>query len=376
MTIYALFILIAGLYMFIIGISNALFLRIKKAAEVKTDGPMVSVLIPARNEEKNLEALLDSLEKQDYKNYEVLIVDDNSTDRTWEIIEKYTSRNPNFHGYKGKPKTDKTVNGKTYALSQIESEAKGEILLATDADTIHETNSISYAVALLEEKKLDMLSGFPEERCPTFLGRACINAMNFAVVAYIPLPIVYRHPAEFFTVANGQFICMRKKALHDIGGYISIDKKLTDDVTLAKRFVKNRKKYSLVRASNVVHCNMYYSTKEAFWGITRSIGGIFPATPLVFLPVLVVIAILLSIAFSPAIALALGLAGYTTAAWHLALGATLFTIAWYVTSREQKFPRLNSLLWPVTLVVICIMYLTSFFTRMNGKSFTWKDREV
>jgi len=375
MTIFSIIILVIGLYIFILGISNVIFLKTKEIKQAPTKGPLVSVLIPARNEEHHIGDLLISLVNQDYENYEILVIDDNSTDKTWEVIQGFVTKYPFITGYKGKPKVLK-VNGKTYALSQIEVLAKGEILLSTDADTVHAPNSISTAVALLKNNELDLGSGFPQEACPSFLGSCCINAMNFAVVAYIPLAIVYKHPSPFFTLANGQLMVMNKEKLHSIGGYERICEKLTDDVTLAKHFVKEKKRYSLLPIASFIKCNMYTSYKEAFWGITRSIGGIFPANLWILPPILIIVAALLTIAFSPLIAILFGIYGLYTECLLTAIGCLLFTISWYSNSRRQEFSRLVSFCWPLTVILLCSMYFASYFTRMKGKTFTWKDREV
>ncbi len=377
---YAVAVFIVGLYTIILSGMNVRFLKkSRKTAPLKKKGPRVSVLVPARNEEGKLGSLLESLVNQDYENYEVLVVDDNSEDGTWDIISEYERKyNGLIRGFHGLPKTIKGVNGKTFALSQIEPLASGEILLATDADTRHKPNSISYAVTLLLERDLEMLSGYPTERCPTYLGECCVSAMNFVPVFYVPLPIVAKHPHEFFTIANGQFIMMKKDVLHELGGYSVIDKKLTDDVQLSRHFVKNKKKYSFVHVSDVIECDMYDNTKDAFAGITRSVGGIFPASAWSILPIIFVVILLLMLAFSPIVtileaiisqklscALILSIAGYI-----------LLNISWYRTSRLQNFHKRVCVSFSVTVVLICAMYLSSYFTRRKGKGFQWKGREI
>lgn len=371
---------VLGIYAFLLSAANVRFLKSNRDTIPSPGrGHKVSVLIPARNEESRLPELLDSLVVQDYPDYEILIVDDNSTDSTWSIIEDYMSRYPGLvKGIKGKEKKDKVANGKIYALDQIEAIAEGEYLLATDADTIHKPGSISYAVTLLEKYNLDMLSGFPEERCGTVLANAITAAMNFAAVLYIPLALVCRHPNRWFTLANGQFILMRHHVMDELGGYKAVNHKLVDDVSLAKHFVENKRRYALVNVSNVVACRMYDTTGEAFLGITRSIGGIFPATLWVILPILFVVAALLFIAFSPALVIALCffLPQYLTPLLLMLVGTLGFGSAWYRCARMQGYTPLCSLLWPYTIVMICVMYLYSYYVRSHGKSFKWKGRDV
>ena len=378
--IYAIVIFAIGVYTFLLSSFNVSYLKkSRRVKNLKEDGAKVSVLIPARNEEKKLAHLLDSLVKQSYKNYEILIVDDNSTDSTWKIIEEYMSKYPNLiKGYHGKEKHEKVLNGKTYALSQIEHVATGEFILATDADTRHHYNSISFAVSRMEESSLDMLSGFPKECSSSFMANILTSAMNFVPVIYIPFPIAARFPNKYFTIANGQFIMMRRAALNELGGYEAIDTELVDDVNLAKYFVNNKKKYAFTAISQVVECDMYDNKSDAFHGISRSIGGIFPATRLAIIPLSLVVIILLSLSISPffAIALLFISKALLVESSLMIAGAILFTIAWYRCAKMQRFSSSVSLSWPLTIVMICIMYLYSYFVRRSGKSFKWKGREV
>lgn len=378
--IYSIIVFAVGLYCFLLSTSNVSYLRKSAGAAGKSDNSRkVSVLIPARNEETKLPRLLDSLVNQTYSNYEILIIDDSSTDRTWEIIEEYMAKYPGLvKGYHGKEKHEKVLNGKTFALSQIEPLAEGYYILATDADTCHQPNSIEFAVSIMDKKKLDMLSGYPEEFCGTLMGNVITSAMNFVPVIYVPMAFADRHPHQWLTIANGQFIMMKKSALDELGGYEAINTQLCDDVKLAKHFVINRKRYSFTKISPIVRCYMYDNSRDAFNGISRSIGGIFPATLLAIIPLLVVVAILIALALSPLFAIVNAILAHhlLTEIILAAAGAILFTISWYRTAREQKFSRLVSLLWPLTLIMICIMYLYSYFVRRSGKSFKWKGRDV
>lgn len=378
--IYAIIVFAVGLYSFLLSSSNVSYLRKSaRVAEGTNSGRTVSVLIPARNEEKKLPLLLESLVHQSYPAYEILIIDDNSTDRTWNIIEEYMEKYPGLvRGFHGKEKHEKVLNGKTYALSQIEPLAKGYYILATDADTQHSIDSIQHAVTVMEKKNLDMLSGYPEEYCNTFMANIITSAMNFVPVIYVPMALADRHPHEWLTIANGQFIMMKKAVLDELGGYEAIDTQLCDDVKLAKYFVNHKKKYSFNNISGIIRCNMYDTTAEAFSGISRSIGGIFPATLLAIIPLLFVVAILIALALSPLLAIvnAFLLPSLQSEVILSAIGAILFTIAWYRTARTQRYTRLVSLLWPLTLVMICVMYLYSYSVRRSGKSFKWKGRDV
>ncbi len=377
--IYAWIILVVGIYCLFLSSGNVRFLKRTKPKVDRCKGPKVSVLVPARNEEENIGPLLDSLLDQDYEDYEILVLDDNSTDGTWAILQRYQEEHPDklriFHG---KPKTNSVINGKTFALSQIEAEAKGTYILATDADTRHVRSSISQGVTMLEDLGLDMLSGFPEERCPTYWGSVIISAMNFATVFYVPMAFSYRHPNEYFTLANGQYICMRREVLESLGGYNAIDRLTCDDVRLAKHFIKNGRRYAMVHVSDLVSCDMYKDTKSAFAGISRSVGGIFPSTKASVVPIFFVALILLGLAVSPVISL-LMLIDINSHALPLMvniIGFALMMYSWYMAARMQRFSKAVSLSYGPALVLTCAMYFYSYAINIQGKPFIWKDREI
>lgn len=377
-TVFSWIIFAAGLYVLLMSLLNVAFMRRQsgKAAKAPRSGGKVSVIIPARNEEKNIGKLLDSLMDQDWPDYEILVIDDNSTDRTWEIIEERRAKRPDLiRSFKGGPKHDRVLNGKTWALSQIAPLAKGEWILATDADTVHRPNSISKGVAYAKNLGLDMVSGFPQERCPTWTGSSCIAAMNFATTFYIPMWYCARRPTGVLTLANGQYILMKREALEAVGGYNAIDRQICDDVRLAKHFIKNGKRYALVKVSDIIACDMYGNFAEAFKGISRSVGGVFPASRLSIIPIGVVVLLLLAIALSPFAAVPMWVLAHP-AALQLTAGYLMMCLGWFLTCREQGFPVSTSLSFSFTLLLTCAMYIHSYAVNVQGKPFIWKDREI
>ncbi|MHB1253047.1 MAG: glycosyltransferase family 2 protein, partial [Candidatus Humimicrobiaceae bacterium] len=120
-------------------INNVLFKNInnfKLPESILKSPPLVSVLIPARNEEKNIRRILNSMIKQDYPNLEILVLDDGSTDETSQIVEKFAEKDSRVRLIKGGP-LPKGWKGKCYACHQLSKVAKGEYFVFTDADTLH-----------------------------------------------------------------------------------------------------------------------------------------------------------------------------------------------------------------------------------------------
>jgi len=122
--------------------------------------PKVSIILPARNEEKFIEKCLDSLIKQDYDNYEIVTINDSSNDSTGDIIKKYSEKFPKVVFVDAKPKPDGWI-GKNWACIEGYKKASGDLLLFTDADTVHTSSVISLAVSHLLSLELDVLTVIP-----------------------------------------------------------------------------------------------------------------------------------------------------------------------------------------------------------------------
>jgi chlorobactene glucosyltransferase len=181
----------AALYFFLLSLANHYEMwRFTLGPEI-FDGPLVSVLLLARNEEKNIERCINSFKNQLYKNFEILVLDDNSTDKTLEILQRIAASDNRVRFYKGKPLPDDWY-GKPFALHQLSQHAKGEIFLLTDADTIHGPTSISWAVTNLLGLKADMISGYIGQIILTFGERITVPLMYFLTGFITPL-FLYRY---------------------------------------------------------------------------------------------------------------------------------------------------------------------------------------
>ena len=144
LNIFYILCVLGATYFLFLSLSNIVWLRLSSRKPHTTMGGKVSVLIPARNEEENLEKCLESLLVQTYTNYEVIVLDDQSTDHTWEIITHYVKRYPGLiRAVKGKPLPRDGWNGKPFAMQQLSEYANGDYFLFTDADTVHSRESIA-----------------------------------------------------------------------------------------------------------------------------------------------------------------------------------------------------------------------------------------
>jgi chlorobactene glucosyltransferase len=231
--------------------------------------PLVSVIIPARNEEENISGCIHSVMSQDYEHYEVIVVDDQSTDSTAQVVEDIQKgfgrirliRNTSLkHGW----------TGKNHALHLGVKEAKGDWLLFLDADTELYLRALSRALDLSISKNIDMLSLSPEQ---VLLG---FWEMTIQPAIFEFLESIYDYgkvnaPDINDAAANGQFILIKRNAYTVVGGHSMVRDKVLEDVELAKRVKRNGFRLHFAYGRGIVRCRMYKSLKEIIDGWSKNL---------------------------------------------------------------------------------------------------------
>ncbi len=250
-----------------------------KNAKVPTNVPLVSVMVPARNEEKNIRTCVESLLKQDYPNYEVLVLDDNSTDKTAVIVNEMAAKDSRLHLYHGEPLPD-DWGGKSFACYQLAQKAKGDWLLFTDADTIHEPHMLRSVLALAIEEKTSLLSGFPRQLADTLPLKAVIPVFNFILLSWIPMWWLHKSAKPKPSVAIGQFFFFNKEEYWRIGGHKAVQSRLVEDIRMGIEVGTHGGRHIAVDLSTVVSCNMYPDIGATWNGLGRSIQSVAAMTPL------------------------------------------------------------------------------------------------
>ena len=209
-------------------------LRSQKRIRPKKPLPFVSVLIPARNEEINIENCVSSLLKSNYPHLEIIVLDDNSSDKTYDIVKEIAEHHETLRIVKGK-KLPPGWNGKNWACHQLSQIARGDWLLFTDADTIHKPHSISTALAAAQKRKSDFVSCIPGFITKTWSEKLYFPVIHFVFVALFPFRMMNFSKDSRLSFAMGPFLFIRRDFYASWGGYEAIKTEVVDDIAMAKK---------------------------------------------------------------------------------------------------------------------------------------------
>ncbi len=251
---------------------------------VPTPAPKVSILVPARNEELNIQRCVESLIAQDYPDFELIILDDHSDDKTGDILTQLldTSRDkptPRLIVLQGTtlPEGWAGKNWACHQLAQAADPASG-YLLFTDADTIHQPHALRSAVAGAERKNLALLSLMPEQQVETLAEQLIVPLFGLQILGYLPLLAMEHFPIPAFAAANGQYLLFQRAAYFQMEGHAAIAGEIAEDVSLA-RLAKGQGRIQLGNGAGLVSCRMYRNLAEIMRGFRRSFSSGFRIDP-------------------------------------------------------------------------------------------------
>ena len=342
-----------------------------------TEGPLVSVIVPARNEAGNIAPLLSSLARTNYPTREVIVVDDRSTDGTGDIVEALQARTTGewlrlIHG----ADVPEGWFGKPWACWQGYQAAKGEVLLFTDADTRHEPDLLGRSVAALRATSADLFTILPEQTLGSFWERSVMPHMLFMLGLRYNASLGNRTRNPLHVVANGQYIMMPRTSYVAIGGHEAVKHEVVEDLRLAQVTVAAGRRLYLVHAEEFMRTRMYRSLGGILEGWTKNVAiGARYSLPHLgrFVPWLVLAFTLVAWVVPPAILLVEAFGEVPDRLMVWALGATIISLAfWAVTNLRMRVPPLYSLIYPVGAVVTAIIIMRS---ALRGRRVVWKGRE-
>jgi glycosyltransferase involved in cell wall biosynthesis len=243
-------------------------------SQTSAASPQVSIIVPARNEEASLEACLESLTAQTGVTFEIIVVDDESTDRTRQIAQSFAGVRVVLAPSLPHDEAGKTWTGKNNALVAGAKEAHAPWLLFTDADTVHRPESLERALAEAKKERADLLSYSPEQVAITFAERAVMPIIFAELAAQYPLRKV-REQNSGITAANGQYILVRRAAYDAVGGHTAVAE-ILEDVALARLFRDAGHRVYFRYGGDAVRTRMYRDWSQLREGWTKNLALLFP----------------------------------------------------------------------------------------------------
>ena len=363
MIYFCYFILVFLLLRLLISIVNFLSFRHLSDKIDLISSPKVSILIPARNEEYTIGNLLNQLSNFSYENLEIIIYDDNSTDRTAEIVKKHAQSDQKIQLIKG----DELIEGwlgKNYACHMLGMEASGEVLLFLDADVSVKNGLLERALTHFQQHKLHLLSIFPKQIFRSIGEKISVPLMNWILLSFLPLIFVRISKNAAFAAANGQFIMFRADTYKRLLPHQIHRKEKVEDIAIIRHFKTQGLKSDTLLGDINIECRMYTGVREAIEGFTKNIFQFFGNS--IFLTILV--GIIITIA--PFIIFI-----YFGILFGIAymIGTLLIRIFVSLASKQSVF---INLIFMIPQHLVFLLIITKGVVNYKKKELIWKGRNI
>ncbi|MEO6169071.1 MAG: glycosyltransferase family 2 protein [Chitinophagales bacterium] len=323
----------------------------------------ISILIPARNEELNIGNLLRDIEHQEYNNFEILVLDDASTDLTSKIVEEYASIDPRCRLITGEELPEDWL-GKNWACHQLGLQASGKYFLFLDADVRINGPLFSSAINRMKEKKLALLSLFPGQEMKTIGEWLVVPLMHYLLLSLLPLCFIewFKHPA--LSAANGQFMLFDGDQYRKNNWHKQVKNKVTEDIEIMKAVKRERLVGATLLENSFIRCRMYHGFSEGVNGFSKNLLAGFGNS---------VIGLLIYLYFTFFSYGLLLYAGY----WQLAFAMLLIIIFFrsLISAMADQNPLWIVLLHVPQMVVMLYIAARSIAGKFFG-TVSWKGRKI
>jgi len=348
-----------------------------KFENISKSTPKVSIILPARNEEEFITKCLDSLIKQDYQNFEIIVIDDSSDDNTGLIISEYAKKYSKIIPVTARPKPEGWM-GKNWACMEGFQKVTGELLLFTDADTTHSKNVISLAVGHLISFNLDALSAIPKMKTLDFWTRITLPMIStFLHTRFSALNV--NNPSKKTGYFFGSFFIMKKETYEEIGMHEGVKHEIIEDGALGKKVKESGYKMKMVRGEHLIDA-VWARDKSTLWNALKrlmiplylqsgkiAIGVFFAVLFLLFIPFVVFV---ISVSFPTE-----NISGKI-----LCVSAGLASILIYVGAIiEVKIglglKGIYAIFAPLGGLVVVLGFLSGLIQAKSSSAISWRGRE-
>ncbi|NQW62360.1 MAG: glycosyltransferase family 2 protein, partial [Deltaproteobacteria bacterium] len=247
-----------------------------------TDAARWSVLIPARNEEQNIEVAIRSVFTALPEVGEVVVCDDHSTDRTPEILSGLQREFPRLRVIAGRTLPDGVV-GKPHACMQLGYAATGDRLFFLDADVRLEPGAFQRLEGLFARHRAAVVTAVPRQETASPLERLVLPMLHLTYASWLPNALVYASKDVRFLAANGQVLAVERSAYEAIGGYAAVKHEVVDDMALCRRAKERGFRVVFADGHLLARCRMYASNEALWKGFTKNLyegigGSLFALT--------------------------------------------------------------------------------------------------
>lgn len=270
----AIFVLIFVGFQLIVAFLNFVFKVNYKRFKGHSTNELVSVIIPARNEESNIGNILDDLCHQTYTNIEIIVADDDSADKTGAIVldkalidSRVNLIRAGLH--------DKNWLGKNHACHEAAEMAEGKFLLFVDADVRLKPCAIAGLLGYFKQQKVSLLSVFPRQIMTNETLYTIIPLMNYILLTLLPLILVRRSRNPTLSAANGQVMLFDTDKYRYYEPHKIFRRQKVEDIHIARFFKKHKQKIACVTAMDDISCKMYDTVEEALQGFSKNIVAVF-----------------------------------------------------------------------------------------------------
>lgn len=329
--------------------------------------PQISVLIPARNEAANIEAAVTSVLTQSDVELELLVLDDHSTDRTAEIVQKIASADPRLRLIAA-PELPPGWCGKVHACHVLGGEAQHPLLVFLDADVRLNPGALRRFAAFTEETGCDLASGVPRQITVTALEALLIPLIHFVLLGFLPLARMRASTDPAFASAIGQLLVVRRDSYMRAGGHAAIWNRIHDGLGLARAFRTAGLRADLFDATDAATCRMYERAADVWNGLAKNATEAM-ATPKLIVPCTLLLLtgqvlpwLLLLTSDRPVV---VAIAGVAAA---LSVGVRLIAAARF------RQPWGAAVAHPLGIILLLAIQWQAFLSKLLGRPATWKGR--
>lgn len=315
--------------------------------------PLVSIIVPARNEAPVIGGLLESLGRLTYPNKEIIVVDDQSSDGTGEVAHRFGAR-----VVRGLERPA-GWRGKQWACHQGAADARGKWLLFTDADTVHDIDSLEKALGFARDGDLEMLTCLPYHRCRD-LWETLLGPFQFMLLTST-VPFGRPRPGKVYAI--GQYLMFRRDFYERLGGHGSVRDEMVEDLPMANLCLQMGGRYGVYTESRLFSVRMYDRLGDFIAGWRRNFrAGMTGSSKSAVFEMFLLMA-----AFSGGGHL------FESWLWTLpALGSVSFL--WFRQKHLGEFSWLGPLLFPFSLGLFCYISALAAYDQLTGKALVWKGR--